>query len=473
LINEVCHDDFVTDFHYSDLKEKIVTSDQAGLVSYWYTSWSDDGGSVFIKFLKDIEHDDRVRSLRLLPEQEKVAAAVEGLGIVVSSIRVPEEEGYWYGVYSSSSKIKLTHDDSNLIIFDTDEWASEAAFAIDLTTGAARKMFGGAPVRWVTSGVLGSTVYGLSEEGRILSEGSDVVEVAGWRMESLRRIEYLPQSDSILAYREGSGLSRLDPKTGTEIASYETQRELRDIVLTQDGNLVLTIWETSLEKLFDDTLLVQRSSDFEVLASAQLSGANRIRISPSNIYALISSGREVWWVDVSTGNTIAEFSEGVSPINDIAISSDESLIAVAYGPLKNQAIVWSLEDNQIIGKYSHNDSVESISFSNDGTRLATASTDNSVAIWDIESGIKVYEFEDGNFYFVDFLPNGDLLFGVNATLFRVATPPVADGILIQPFDALPIDRTCLTPHERERFSLPLLSEEQWSERRCARFAAAN
>lgn len=474
LINEVCHEELITDFHYSDLMEKIVTADQAGRVSYWYTSWSDDRGSVFIDLLKDIEHDNRVKSVRLLSEQDKVAAAEEGLGIVVSSIQVPEEEAYWYGVYSSTSKVKLTHDDSNLIVFDTDEWASDAAFAIDLTTGAAQEMFGGAPVRWVTSGVLGATVYGLKESGRIASDAGGVVNFPGEGMQDMRRIEYVQESNSILAYSRGSGLARLDPMTGAEIANHETKRELRDMVLTQDGNVVLTIWETSAEQLSDDTLLVQRSSDFEVLASAKLLGADKIRISSSNNYALVSSiSGEFWWVDVSTGNTIAEFIEGVSPIKDIAISNDEGLIAVAYGPLMNNAIVWSLEDDQIIGRYSHNDSVESISFSIDGTRLATASTDNSVVIWDLESGIAVYEFGDGKFYFVDFLPGGDLLFGDGSTLFRVATPPHAKSILASPFEALPLNRTCLSPEERDRFSLPSLSGEQWRERRCPQFANDN
>ena len=109
----------------------------------------------------------------------------------------------------------------------------------------------------------------------------------------------------------------------------------------------------------------------------------------------------------------------------------------------------------------HANRVTSAAFSSDGTRLATASWDNTARLWDAETGaeIAVLQGHSGDVRAVAFSPDGTRLATAfddgTARLWRVF-PTTQDLI-----DAAKADLVrCLTPAERAQFYLPP-EPERW------------
>jgi WD40 repeat protein len=66
---------------------------------------------------------------------------------------------------------------------------------------------------------------------------------------------------------------------------------------------------------------------------------------------------------------------------------------------------------------AHQERVNSLVFSPDGKKLASASLDGTVKLWDMEkkTNLVVFEYPATNFYSVAFSPDSKKLVGVNAT----------------------------------------------------------
>jgi len=104
---------------------------------------------------------------------------------------------------------------------------------------------------------------------------------------------------------------------------------------------------------------------------------------------------------------IARF--GLGYINDIAYSPDEDLIAVgtSIGLELHKA-----ETLELIGfLVGHTGSVLSVAFSPDGETLASGSSDNTIKLWDVSSGVllRTLTGHTGNVLSVAFSPDGKTL----------------------------------------------------------------
>ena len=71
-------------------------------------------------------------------------------------------------------------------------------------------------------------------------------------------------------------------------------------------------------------------------------------------------------------------------INSASFSPDGTKVATASDD--NTAIIWDVETGQVLRNLRHSDKVNSASFSPDGTKIVTAAYDSTAIIWDAETG---------------------------------------------------------------------------------------
>src|SRR5262249_12893329 len=81
---------------------------------------------------------------------------------------------------------------------------------------------------------------------------------------------------------------------------------------------------------------------------------------------------------------IAKFENAQEQVERIALSKDESVLV--GGTRGGYLRVWSVESHKLIkSTKAHNDIVTSVVFSPKGDRVATASKDGTIKIWDISN----------------------------------------------------------------------------------------
>ena len=103
-----------------------------------------------------------------------------------------------------------------------------------------------------------------------------------------------------------------------------------------------------------------------------------------SIGAYAGSEGVVYLFNTSTGEGIRSIPTG-SPINAVAFSPDDSLIAAAMSDMT--VGVWTVADGAALHRLGgHEDIVTDVEFSPDGETLASSSADASVRLWDVSAG---------------------------------------------------------------------------------------
>jgi WD40 repeat protein len=163
--------------------------------------------------------------------------------------------------------------------------------------------------------------------------------------------------------------------------------------------------------LFNDYLIISCGTDNKIkiwdVQSGQLlntlSGrtdwVNSVAFSPDNL-KIISGGGDcsvkIW--DTHSGQLLNTLNSHTNAVLSVAYSFDNSRIASGghdhsvkiwdthTGKLLNTLVDPSIASGSHLGKDSHSDVVYSVAFSFDNSRIASGGRDNSVKIWDAQSG---------------------------------------------------------------------------------------
>lgn len=127
--------------------------------------------------------------------------------------------------------------------------------------------------------------------------------------------------------------------------------------------------------------------------------------------------------------------------NSLAFSPDSKYI-VAGGMLDNTVRIWDVETGEMLQEFiGHSKSVEIVAFSPLGDMVASGSSDNTVRLWDISTQSEIFSLTDENAILsngingIDFSPDGRLLawspsgFSINTLLSRIA-----NGTLLRKLD---------------------------------------
>ncbi len=162
----------------------------------------------------------------------------------------------------------------------------------------------------------------------------------------------------------------------------------------------------SLSFLADNRTLVSagadkivRLSDVNILASfdAHAGGVTSVAFHGNGSLA-VSGGADktvkLWEISNQpgapvTGRVVKTFGPLPQAVRVVAFNRAGTQIAAAAG---KTAIVWNVADGKEVRKLEHPAEVAGLSFSADGTRLATGAADNEVRVWELATGLELQAF---------------------------------------------------------------------------------
>ena len=131
-------------------------------------------------------------------------------------------------------------------------------------------------------------------------------------------------------------------------------------------------------------------------------------IAVANSFQSGNLGSIVLWESL-TGKVLAELAGHSSPVSAIAISADGKLVA-SSGDADGSIKLWSTETRQELTTLRGSLGILSLDFSPDKRRIVSSGRDNSIRVWDVESGKELFNLGNRSSWTlkVRFSPDGKM-----------------------------------------------------------------
>ena len=122
----------------------------------------------------------------------------------------------------------------------------------------------------------------------------------------------------------------------------------------------------------------------------------------NNNIAVGSWSSDIIILDVITGNRTSILSGHTAQVTCLTFSLDG--MSLVSGSVDNTVKLWDVQTGGVTKAYNHADLVWSVAISANCTRIASGSWDNTVCLWDIQTGKCLYTIKQGSVWRVSFSP---------------------------------------------------------------------
>ncbi|MBD2492437.1 CHAT domain-containing protein [Aulosira sp. FACHB-615] len=233
------------------------------------------------------------------------------------------------------------------------------------------------------------TSVSFSPDGKILAselDGGTVIlwdintgkEIKTLREPGVRSVSFSPDGRT-LAFA-GDGITLWDTTTGRKIKTLMGYSIFNDVKFSPNGKTfasashypVVTIWDTTTGRKIRDLVHGHR--------------VNQVSYSPDGkILASASDDHKVTLWDTSNGRELKTFEE-TDQVAYVSFSPDGKIVASAPASGSNVTIRDVSTGKTILTFLNHSDHIAGISFSPDSKIVASASIDNTIQLWDVNTG---------------------------------------------------------------------------------------
>ncbi|MEZ6127959.1 MAG: protein kinase [Planctomycetaceae bacterium] len=263
---------------------------------------------------------------------------------------------------------------------------------------------------WNADGSLQQFAVGMLSGAVQIHDGRGAVRssiTTGGRV--VRCVDYSPDGRQLLVASDGQGLHMFAADSGQRILTFDVDKQttVYSAQFSANGRLVVSTndnGQTTIWNAIDGTALVTLHGHRGIVHQATLENAE----TPTRLITVGEDGAAIVWTDASgrwnDAKSIEQsppFSEHSGQIFAVAISADGNTVATAGHD--QQILLWKISDlkefdfeaavagdpdsvNSQVPATSldgHTAAIRSLSFSNDGTTLASAGHDNAIRIWSL------------------------------------------------------------------------------------------
>ena len=396
------HTDYVTGVFFSPDSKTLVS--QSGYGEEWSPPmtklWDINTGELKATLT---EHEGAVNSIVFSPDGETLAIAYND-----NTIR------FWDGV-TGEPKSTLTGHRCKIIAFSPDGsrlvgGSSEEIHFWDVATGELQLTFA------AHANSIDALKY--SPDGKMIASRGGDNNVCLWDADSgeflrifredkeeVSDIDFSRDGKTLAIVNSNGALILWNSHTGEKIKTFSWETKLNFVEYSPDGKTF------ACDDDKDGTMLLFDTNTGELLRTLKMPGYRQsvmdFRYSPDGRTLAVSSGYEIYFWDVPTGElqkTITGYADVVSTV--VYSPNEETLVS-----LDDILRIWDLGTQKLVKTLSLESSIRSIAYSPDGETLACGTYDKTIVLWNVSEWKKraVLEGHTNGISSVVFSPDGQVL----------------------------------------------------------------